>query len=284
MNNIPRIMFNDCTSDDAKIIIFGAPFDGTVCFRPGARFGPQAIRDDFLQLESYSPLLDLDMEDSAVYDSGDLEIPRGSTVTALDMIYDEARRILAEGKIPFMLGGEHLVTLGTARAVLEKYSDVVFIHLDAHTDLREELVGQELSHATVLRRVWDLVGDGRIYQFGIRSGLREEFRWAEEGHTFLHKFDLKGIEQLPAILKDTPVYVTVDLDVLDPSLMHGTGTPEAGGITYRELEQLFVAMRALNIVGCDIVELAPHYDASGVSTAAACKTLREMLLAASAEK
>lgn len=284
MNNFPRIAFNDCTFEEAQIVIFGAPFDGTVCFRPGARFGPQAIRDDFLQLESYSPLLNLDMEDSAVYDSGDLEIPRGSTETALELIAKETRRILEAGKIPFMLGGEHLVTLGAARAVTEKYSDAVFLHLDAHTDLREELTGQTLSHATVLRRVWDLVGDGRIYQFGIRSGLREEFRWAEDGHTFLHKFDLAGIEQLPSALKNTPVYVTVDLDVLDPSLMHGTGTPEAGGITYRELEQLFITMRALNIIGCDIVELAPHYDASGVSTAAACKTLREMLLAAEKEK
>lgn len=280
MNNIPLITFNDCTFADAKIVIFGAPFDGTVCFRPGARFAPQAIRNDFLQLESYSPLLDLDMEDSAVYDSGDLELPRGSTEIALDMIYAETRRLLAARKMPFMLGGEHLVTLGAARAAVEKYPDVVFLHLDAHTDLREDLEGQELSHATVLRRVWDLVGDGRIYQFGIRSGLRQEFRWADEGHTFLHKYDLKGIEALPCLLKNTPVYVTVDLDVLDPSLMPGTGTPETGGITYRELEELFVTMRGLNIIGCDVVELAPHYDTGGASTAAACKVLREMLLAA----
>lgn len=280
MNNLPKFTFRECCYEKAETVIFGAPFDGTVCFRPGARFGPQAMRADFLGLESYSPLLDLDMEELPVYDCGDLELPFGNAAQAIEQVYRQTRRILEDGKRPFLIGGEHLVTLGAARAVCGRYPEVCFIHLDAHTDLRQELLGQTLSHATVMRRIWEMTGDGKIYQFGIRSGTRGEFQWAQNGHTFLRQSDCKGLEQLPERLGDTPVYVTLDLDVLDPSLLHGTGTPEAGGISYHELETLFLAMRRLSVIGCDIVELAPAYDPSGVSTATACKALREMALAA----
>ena len=178
-----------------------------------------------------------------------------------------------------MIGGEHLVTLPVVEALVKKYPDLHIIHLDAHTDLREDFFGRKLSHATVLRRCYDLLGDGRIYQFGIRSGDSSEFKWASEGHTFLRKFDFVGLDKAVELIKDKPVYITIDLDVLDPSVFPGTGTPEAGGMTYKELLGAIDEFAKLNnIVGADIVELAPLLDATGASTAVAAKTLRELVL------
>ena len=176
-----------------------------------------------------------------------------------------------------MLGGEHLVTLGTVRAVAEQYPDLHVIHFDAHTDLRTDYLGEQLSHSTVMKQVWNLIGDGRLHQFGIRSGEKYEFEFAQQ-HTDLHKFDLNGFEQTVAALKGKPVYFSLDLDVLDPSIFCGTGTPEAGGITFKELLDAVLQLHRLNIVGCDINELSPHYDQSGASTAVACKITREILL------
>ena len=176
-----------------------------------------------------------------------------------------------------MLGGEHLVTLGAVRALVEKYPDLQVIHLDAHTDLRTEYLGESLSHSTVIYHVWELIGDGRIHQFGIRSGERYEFQFAEK-HNNLRKFDLTGFAETVEKLKGKPVYFTLDLDVLDPSVFCGTGTPEAGGVTFKELMEAILQLHKLNIVGCDVNELSPHYDQSGCSTAVACKITREILL------
>ena len=176
-----------------------------------------------------------------------------------------------------MIGGEHLVTLGSVRAVFEKYPDLHIIHLDAHTDLRNDYLGEELSHATVIRRVWDLVGDKKIFQFGIRSGEKYEFEFAKE-HNIIRKFDLEGFQSCIDYLKGKPVYFTLDLDVLNPSEFPGTGTPEAGGVTFTELHKAIEKISQLNIVGLDMNELSPIYDQSGQSTALACKLLREILL------
>ncbi len=271
--------FIGCDADyaEARIALYGAPFDGTTSFRPGTRFGPQAMRAESFGIETYSPYVDKDLLDMRVFDAGDLELPFGSPEKALSMIEEAAARILADGKIPFLIGGEHLVTLGAARAVAAKYPDVCFVHLDAHADLRDDYIGEKLSHASVLRRVWDMVGDGRIYQFGIRSGDRDEFQFAR-AHTELYPFGLSDFGQAVAALQGRPVYFTLDLDVLDPSVFPGTGTPEPGGATFRELLDAVHALHNLNIVGCDVVELSPHYDQSGASTAAACKIVREILL------
>lgn len=278
MNNFPRISFNECGFEEANIVVFGAPFDGTTSFRPGTRFGPQAIRNDFYGIESYSPLLNKDLEDFKLYDAGDLVLPFGNTKNALNMIKEQVSDILNKGKFPFLLGGEHLVSLPAIESIYAKYENLRIIHLDAHTDLRDDYLGEKYSHSTVMRRVWDLVGDEKIYQFGIRSGTKEEFSWLELGHTYINKYDLYGIDTVIEQIKKYPIYITIDLDVLDPSLFPGTGTPEAGGISYKELEKLFTSISQLNVVGADIVELSPHFDASGVSTAVACKVLREMIL------
>lgn len=277
--NIQTFIAAEAAFDDARAVLFGAPFDGTTSFRPGTRFGPQAIRAESDGIETYSPYQNKDLEDLAIFDSGDLILPFGNTEAVLAMIEERTQEILNAGKMPVMLGGEHLVTLGAVRAMVKKYPDLHIIHFDAHADLREEYLGERLSHATVLRRSWDLLGDGRIHQFGIRSGERSEFEFALE-HTDFHPFNVKDVLDVVLALGDkVPVYVTLDLDVLDPSLFCGTGTPEAGGIFFQDLEEALLALEALNVVGFDMNELSPHYDASGVSTAVACKVLREMLLA-----
>ena len=268
----------DAPYGDADIVLFGAPFDGTTSFRPGTRFGPGAIRRESYGIETYSPYLDRDLEESRVFDSGDLDLPFGDTETVLSMIEKRTEKILSDGKRPFMVGGEHLVTLGAVRAAAKRYPDLRILHFDAHADLREEYLGIRLSHACVLRRCWEIVGDGRIFQFGIRSGTREEFSWAKE-HTSMRRFGFEGLDEPLAELKGKPVYFTVDLDVLDPSVFPGTGTPEPGGVSFDALREAVtkVCSRS-NVVGLDVTELSPHYDASGVSTAAACKIIREMLL------
>jgi len=267
----------DAQFDGASVVLFGAPFDATASFRPGTRFGPDAMRGDSVGMETYSPYQDRDLSDLSVCDAGDLELPFGSPARALDMIAQTAREILESGKKPFMLGGEHLVTLGAVTAAHERYPDLHLIHLDAHTDLRESYLNETLSHATVMRRVWDRLGDGRIHQFGIRSGEKDEFTFAAE-HTDLHKFSLDGFDAVVDNLKCKPIYLSLDLDVLDPSALCGTGTPEAGGVRFQELLDALLKLKGLNIVGCDITELCPVYDQSGASTATACKLTREILL------
>ena len=266
----------------ARTVLFGAPYDSTTSFRPGTRFGPAAMRAESFGIETYSPLQDRDLvDDTAVFDSGDIELPFGAPTPALKLIERRARQILKDGKRPFLLGGEHLVTLGAVRAVAEKYPNLHILHFDAHADLREDYLGNPLSHACVLRRCHDLLGDGRIFQFGIRSGTREEFRFMKDGHVTTEPFTLTTVEKVVRKLpKGVPVYLTVDMDVIDPSEFPGTGTQEAGGVRYLEL---LAAVRQilgnLNIVGLDNVELSPALDPTGRSTALACKFLREELLA-----
>lgn len=263
--------------EEASVVLFGAPFDGTTSFRPGTRFAPCAIRPDSYGLETYSPYLDLDLNDYLIADIGDVDLPFGNTKRALSMLYDTATLLIQSGQKPLMIGGEHLVSLPVIEALLEKHPDLHIIHLDAHTDLREDYLGESLSHASVMRRVWDLVGDNRIFQFGIRSGLKSEFEWAKS-HTCLQRFHAQGFLDIIAHLKSKPIYLSIDLDVLDPSIFSGTGTPEPGGLTMKELLEVLIALKDFSLVGADVVELSPHYDPSGVSTAVACKVIREVSL------
>ena len=277
--NFECFMGCDAAPEDAKTVLFGAPFDCTTSFRPGTRFGSAAIRHESYGLESYSPYQDRDLTDIAVLDTGDLELPFGDTQTALAMIESQTAEILKAGKRPFLLGGEHLVTLGAFRAVAAAYPDVHIIHFDAHADLRDAYLGVQLSHACVLRRCWELVGDGRIFQFGIRSGDRSEFIWGKS-HVTTNRFGFGTLDEIVDTLQGKPVYFTLDLDVLDPSVFPGTGTPEPGGVGFDDLRRAATSVCSrLHIVGCDVNELSPQYDQSGGSTAVACKIVREMLLA-----
>ena len=269
----------DCDFTAGKTVLFGAPFDSTTSNRPGARFAPSAMRKESWGLETYSPYQDKGLSDCFVFDGGDIELPFGSPEPALAMLEEKTEEILTAGKRPFLIGGEHLVSLAAIKAAAKKYPDLHVIHFDAHADLRDDYLGQSLSHATVMRRVWDILGDGKIFQFGIRSGDREEFLWAKQ-HVQMQKFNFTGLEQVVKTLAGKPVYLSIDLDVLDPSVFPGTGTPEAGGVSFVKL--LNAALHVLkhsDVVACDLVELAPNYDPSGVSTATACKLMREMLIA-----
>lgn len=275
--NVHTFIGCDCEYDEAKIVIFGSPYDSTTSFRPGTRFGPSAMRNESFGIETYSPYQDKDLLDTKIFDSGDLELIFGTPQKALADIKATTKEILDDGKIPCMLGGEHLVTLGAVEAVAEKYENLHIVHFDAHADLREDYLGERFSHACVMHRCHDIVGDNKIFQFGIRSGEREEFQFAKE-HTFMNKFNFDGLKDTVDKIGDAPVYFTLDLDVLDPSQFCGTGTPEAGGVTFMELMKAVKEVSRLNIVGFDVNELCPVYDQSGASTALACKLLREILL------
>lgn len=270
----------DTPFEEADIILFGAPFDSTTSNRPGTRFGPAAIRQESYGLEQYSPYQDRHMTEKKILDVGNVDLPIGVSRPMLDTLYEQTKDVLDAGKLPFMLGGEHLVTLGAFEAIVEKYPDVHIIHFDAHTDMREEFFGAELSHATVLRKCYDFVGDGRIFQFGIRSGEKHEFQFAEDGHVFTQKFNFATLNDVIEKLQGKPVYFTVDLDVMDPSVFPGTGTPEPGGVTFMELLQsVILVCQKCNVIGMDVVELSPHYDPSHASSAVAAKVVREALLA-----
>lgn len=278
--NIETFIGCDCDYEEAKMVLFGAPFDSTTSFRPGARFGSSAVRHESFGIETYSPYQNKDLEDTCIFDSGDIELCFGSAEMALKDIEERAAEILEDGKLPLMIGGEHLVTLGAVRAAVKKYPDLHIIHFDAHADLRDDYLGAKLSHACVIRRCHDLIGDGRIHQFCIRSGEKSEFVFAKE-HTDMHLFGFEGLSETVSELKKTgvPIYFTIDLDCLDPSVFPGTGTPEAGGVTFMELLNAILTVAETKVIAADINELAPMLDASGVSTAAACKILRELLLA-----
>ena len=281
--NIETFLGCDSEFCDSKIVIFGAPFDSTTSYRPGTRFASRYMRAESYGLETYSPYQDLDLEDIEIFDSGDLELCFGDTQKALGDIENHTRKILDSDKLPLMIGGEHLVTLGAVRAVYEKYPDLHVIHFDAHADLRDEYLGATLSHASVIHRVWDMVGDDKIYQFGIRSGERAEFEWGKN-HVKTQKFNFDGLDGVIENLRGKPVYFTIDLDVLDPSVFPGTGTPEAGGVSFTELLDAILKVSKLNIVGMDINELSPMLDASGASTAVALKVMRELLIAVYKER
>ena len=278
--NVETFIGCDAAFADARLVLFGAPFDSTTSFRPGARFGSSAMRHESFGIETYSPYQDRDLTDCAIFDSGDLELCFGSAEAALADIEARAQEILDAGKRPVLLGGEHLVTLGSVRAVAKKYPNLHIIHFDAHADLRDDYLGAKLSHACVIRRCHDILGDGRIHQFCIRSGDREEFRFARQ-HTELHPFSFEGLDTVCArlIAENAPVYLTIDLDCLDPACFPGTGTPEAGGVTFPQLLTAILQVAQLNVVAADLNELAPMLDPSGASTAMACKVLRELLLA-----
>ena len=252
--------------------------DATTSFRPGTRFAGNHIRIDSIGIEWYSPYRDMDLKDFNTCDIGDLDLPIGAVTDSLDVIYKTTKEIINDNKKTVMIGGEHLVTYPVLKAYHEKYENLHVIHLDAHTDLRNEFFGRALSHATFMYHAHKFIGDGKIFQFGIRSGDKREFLWAKE-HIYQRKFDFEGLDEVVKNLKDVPVYITIDLDVLDPGVFPGTGTPEPGGMQYKDLLWAMDQFEKLNnIVGCDIVELAPHLDPSGASTAVAVKTLREMVL------
>lgn len=265
--------------EQADWVMVGLPYDGTCSYRPGTRFGPEAVRSASWGIETYSPRLNQTLDDVAYFDAGELELPFGNRDEVLRRIRQASAEVLAAQKRWLGIGGEHLVTYPAFQAYVEAYPDIAVLHFDAHADLREDYLGERLSHATVLRRVVEHIGPERLVQVGIRSGPEEEFDWMRTHGTLFER--LEEAPQARKRLEGRPVYLTIDLDVLDPSILPGTGTPEPGGMSYQEWMDWMSAFRGLNIVGIDVVELAPHYDPSGVSSVVAAKVIREALLVAS---
>lgn len=258
--------------EESDVVMIGLPFDGTVSYRPGSRFAPERLRIASWGLEDYSPDYDKHLEDVNFYDAGDLEFPLGNTVKSLELIEKNAQVVFQDGKKYLGIGGEHLVTYPALKACYEKYKDIAVIHFDAHTDLREDYLGEKLSHASVMRRIGETIGFENIKQIGIRSGLKEEFDLMKRFNTLVHhSSDLD-------VLRDKKIFLTIDVDVLDPAYMPGTGTPEPNGLTYRELAEWIYYLKDFDIVGADVVELAPDYDKSEVSTAVVTKIVRDVLM------
>lgn len=265
--------------DRARVVLVGAPFDATVTFRPGARLAPGKIREHSDAIETYSPYQATDLDELGVADLGDLLLPLADPKAALLEIKKTALEILSMGKIPGIIGGEHLVSLPLIEAAWETYPDLCVLHLDAHTDLREEWEGETLSHATVMRRVVERLGKGRVWQLGVRSGTKGEFAFAKENTKLIGP---NAGEFVPVVeeLSNKPVYLSVDIDVLDPAFAPGTGTPEAGGLSSKELLHFIPKLQSLNICGFDLVEVAPVYDPSGRTSILAATLIRELAIAA----
>ncbi len=268
--------FAAASVEDADIVMIGLPFDGTVSFRPGTRFGPAAIRNVLYGIETYSPYQQTDMSELDIFDYGDIEVPIGNTVRTLELIEKTVTPFFQSGKKVLALGGEHLVSLGVIRAALKKYSQLTIIHFDAHVDMRDDYLGEKLSHSTVMRRAGELMGYSNIYQFGIRSGSKDEWDFAFSNSN-IYPYKISDFYNVINSFSDgEPIYLTIDLDVLDPSYFPGTGTPEPCGISTRELIDAIIAMEEKNIIGADVVELSPDYDPTGVSSVTAAHIVREV--------
>ncbi|NLZ39623.1 MAG: agmatinase [Firmicutes bacterium] len=263
--------------EQSRLVLLGAPMDFTVSFRPGARNGPQAIRSSSPGLEEYSLALGKDLRNASFYDAGDIILPFGNTERSLQLIEKAVSDIFAANKFPLLMGGEHLVSLGALRAAAKYHRDLVVVHLDAHADLRAEYLGEAHSHASVMYHVQQELGLP-IYQYGIRSAAAEEAAYAKE-HTHFYPFHvLEPLRQTAAELAGRPLYLSLDIDVVDPAFAPGTGTPEPGGITAAELLSAINLLARLQIVGMDLVEVAPVYDPAGITAMLAAKVIREIIL------
>lgn len=263
---------------EAEVAMVGAPMDLTVSFRPGTRMGPNQIRLVSAGLEEYSVALDRDLDTVRFFDCGDVILPFGNLTESLDRIFKVTQKVLSDGKFPLTLGGEHLITYPIIRAFRERYPDLVVIQMDAHADLRTTFFEQHLSHATVMRLVGDLVGTRNVYQLGIRSGIREEFAFARENTNMYVDQVLEPLAEIIGEIKGRPVYFTLDIDVVDPAYAPGTGTPEPGGCSAREILDAVHMLGEANVVGFDLVEVSPVYDPSERTTLLAAKLVREALL------
>ena len=267
--------------EESQVVLYGMPMDWTVSFRPGSRFGPARIREVSVGLEEYSPYLDRELDEVKYFDAGDIPLPFGNPQRSLDMIEEFVDKVLDDNKFPLGMGGEHLVSWGVFQAMYKKYPDLAIIHMDAHTDLRDEYEGEPLSHSTPIKKAANLIGPKNVYSFGIRSGMKEEFQWAKEVGMHISKFEvLEPLKEILPTLAGRPVYVTIDIDVLDPAHAPGTGTVDAGGITSKELLASIheIARSNVQVVGADLVEVAPIYDPSEQTANTGSKLIREMIL------
>jgi agmatinase len=267
--------------EQSQAVIYGMPMDWTVSFRPGSRFGPARIRESSLVLEEYSHYLRRELKEVTYYDAGDIPLAFGNPKRSLEQIAEFVGKVLDQGKTLIGMGGEHLVTWPVVQEVYKRYPNLAVVQLDAHADLRTDYEGEIYSHATPLRKIAELMGGENVFQFGIRSMTREEVEYAETANIHFHPFSvLQPLKECLPQLFNRPIYLTIDIDVLDPAYAPGTGTPEPGGIDTRELLAAIhtMAQAGLQVVGADVVEVAPVYDPTEQTPVVAAKIIREMLL------
>ena len=264
--------------EESNVVILGCPYDGSASFRPGARFGPSAIRRASWGIETFSPYFQRDLSQYSIHDMGDLELPLGEKKISLGLIRKALRKILSRKKFPILLGGDHLITLPIIEEILPITPQLHLLQIDAHTDLRDDYLGESLCHSTVMKKVVDLLDGDRLFQIGIRSGTEEEFKLARKMRSTV-SLNPGSLSSMIKRLRNQPVYITLDLDVIDPSLLPGVGTPEPGGLSFKELISLLKKLQSLHVIGFDMVELTPDYDPTQISSLTASAILREMILA-----
>ncbi|MBD3166294.1 agmatinase [bacterium] len=261
---------------EAKAGIVGLPYDFTSSYRSGSADGPDALRRASFALETYDPMFDADLEDLELTDFGDASMEAHNPTSALQ----EMRTALLDlpTELPLLgFGGEHTVTQILVERASKQYPDIAYIVFDAHADLRDDYMGTPYSHACVNRRVMDQLGPSRMAMFGIRSGTAEEWRLMQQ-HNLLHPLNAKALNSVLKRFQGRPVYLSFDMDGFDPAEAPGTGVVEPGGYRWRELAPLLHAMRGADIVGADIVELAPAWDPTGRSEILAARLARALLL------
>ncbi len=274
-----RFMGSTDNYDKADIVMVGVPMDFTCSFRPGTRFGPQKIREVSVGIEEYSVYMNKDLTDKNYYDAGDLDLPYGNVNRSLEMIGTACKQIITDNKFPVFIGGEHLISLPIIKEIYKKYGDeLVILHFDAHADLRQDYLGEHYSHASVMRRVCEFVKTKNIFQFGIRSGTKAEFEYGK-ANTNMYLFEvLEPLREVVKNLGERPVYVTLDIDVVDPAFANGTGTPEPGGCTSSEMIRAIYEISKLHLVGFDLVEVSPGFDPSDRTALLAAKLIRDVIL------
>ena len=261
--------------------MFGVPYDGTTSFRPGSRFGPSAIREVSTGLETYCPQLNLDLNDINYADLGSLEIPFGAPEPVIKLVYKASAKILRNGLKPLIIGGEHSISSGAVDATAQFHKDLILVQLDAHADLRKEWLGSQYNHACTMSKCLEKLPSKTLFQLGIRSGSREEFEELQSNNRLILHTKNNPAENLKKVLAPfvgKPIYLSIDLDWFDPSVLPGTGTPEPGGYTWDDFATVIDVLREHQVVAADIVELAPQLDPLGMSSIFAAKVTRSILL------
>lgn len=269
--------------ENAKYVILGVPFDVTSTYRTGARFGPNAIRQASQNIETHSFRSGIDIEDLALHDLGDLHVSTSpkKTVDMLKLVVDE---ILMDKKIPVTIGGEHTITLGVLKGLSERAKETAVVSFDAHLDLRKEFQGLTLSHTTFMRVISEEVKPAKIVEVGTRAVSKEELTFAEQvGLCFFTSQQIrkKGVTEIIRRLEEelaryNRIYLTVDMDVLDPAFAPAVQNPEPEGIETHVLLDLLLALCDKRVVGFDVLEVAPIYD-EGISAVVAAKVIFEVL-------
>ncbi len=267
--------------DQCKVSLLGVPYDGTCCFRPGARFGPSAIREDSYGIETYCPQLNLDLEDIKFADLGSLDVPFGDTQLVIKYVKDATDILLKNNLRPLIIGGEHSITSGVIKSIITNYPDLIMIQLDAHADLRDEWLGNKYSHACTMQRCLEILPSKKIFQIGIRSGTKLEFTEMKKTKRLIpHTIgdQAQYLEKALEGFNGIPIYLTFDLDWFDPSILPGTGTPEPGGYFWNDFAAILEVLKSHNLIGADVVELAPKLDNSGISSILAAKVIRSLIM------